>query len=107
MTTEPRRAPRSPAPGAERPGDHRATVLAALLLAASAAAVTWLLLGGRGHPLQAVPTPAGVHLTSDRTTTPVRAAGGCGPGTRGCADGWRPALPPRCCCGPCHPAVRR
>ncbi|WP_199930903.1 hypothetical protein [Streptomyces sp. CB02923] len=44
----PDRAPHLPDPGLARPGDHRATAVAALLLAASAATVTWLLLG-RGH----------------------------------------------------------
>ncbi|MFH8343256.1 hypothetical protein [Streptomyces sp. NPDC018045] len=117
MTTEPRsrRTPQTPARGPARAGDHRATATAALLLAASAAAVTWLLLGGHGHSLRtdgptASPTAVGHTAVRDGAT---RTGGDCaarGPRHRGCA-GTGPAYPrPPTCCRPphrdSHPAVR-
>ncbi|MFF8790676.1 hypothetical protein [Streptomyces sp. NPDC015125] len=48
MTTEPRPRPRPPA----RDRGHPATVLAALLLAASAATLAYVLLGGPDDPVE-------------------------------------------------------
>lgn len=69
VTTEPRlrRTPQPPGHGPAHPGDHRTTAIAVLLLAASAAAVTWLLLGSGGHELQTVPTTASTLAGTDRT----------------------------------------
>ncbi|WP_159394057.1 hypothetical protein [Streptomyces sp. NRRL F-5755] len=96
MTTEPRprHLPRPPEPGAERPGDRRATALAVLLLAASAGAVTWLLADGRGPHLRAV--PAAAYATHP---TPVLPSG-CG--ARSPQVRWKAADAARLAAG--HPA---
>ncbi|WP_150239908.1 hypothetical protein [Streptomyces albofaciens] len=101
MTTDPRprRAARPPTPG-ERPGDQRATVLAVLLLAASAGTLAWLLLGGRGPALQADPTatytyaahrapgpPSGCGVRSPQVRW--KAAGAAGPAAEHAAHGAR------------------
>lgn len=52
MPTEPTEPtePRTPPPARDR--DHRATVFAAFLLAASAAALAYVLLGGHHDPIE-------------------------------------------------------
>ncbi|MEU9123819.1 hypothetical protein AB0C96_28825 [Streptomyces sp. NPDC048506] len=51
MSTEPRTRPPT------RDRDHRATVLAALLLAASAAALAYILLGAHHDPVEPAADP--------------------------------------------------
>ncbi|MFD7664100.1 hypothetical protein [Streptomyces sp. NPDC059788] len=115
MTTQPRprRAPHPPGHVVALPGGHRTTAVAVLLLAASAAALTWLLLGSRGHGLRTVPAapptaarPAGTGGDHTRTalhdrTTAARTGGDCAakePRTRGCPDTGRPAPHPPAGC---------
>ncbi|MCZ1010507.1 hypothetical protein [Streptomyces lydicus] len=50
MSTEPRPGPRPRPPAPDR--GHRATVLAALLLAASAVTLAYVLLGGPDDPVE-------------------------------------------------------
>lgn len=56
MTTQPR--PRTRPPSCVRDRDHRTTVLAALFLAASAAAVAYVLLGVQDQPLEPAGAPS-------------------------------------------------
>ncbi|RXS78797.1 hypothetical protein EST92_20155 [Streptomyces sp. TM32] len=55
MTTQPR--PRARPPVCRRDRDHRTMVLAVLLLAASAAAVVYVLLGVQDSPVEPAEAP--------------------------------------------------